>query len=43
MKTTTKAFIILIVLALLFVGANSLVITNENEYSLIRQYYRTCG
>ena len=38
MKTTTKAFIILIVLALLFVGANSLVITNENEYSLIRQF-----
>ena len=37
-STTTKAFIILIVLALLFVGANSLVITNENEYSLIRQF-----
>lgn len=38
MKTIRNASIIIAVLALLFVGANSLVITNENQYSLIRQF-----
>lgn len=38
MKTAKRAFIIIIVLALLFTAASSLVITNENEYSLIRQF-----
>lgn len=38
MKTIRNAAIIIVVLALLFVGANSLVITNENQYSLIRQF-----
>lgn len=38
MKTAKRAVIIFIVLALLFTGANSLVITKENEYSLIRQF-----
>ena len=38
MKTAQRTAIIFILLALLFTGANSLVITNENEYSLIRQF-----
>ncbi len=40
MKTAKRAIIIFIALALLFTGASSLVITNENEYSLIRQFGR---
>lgn len=38
MKTVKRSVIIFILLALLFTGANSLVITNENQYSLIRQF-----
>ncbi len=38
MKTIRNASIIIVLLALLFVGANSLVVTNENQYSLIRQF-----
>ena len=40
MKTAKRAIIIFIALVLLFTGASSLVITNENEYSLIRQFGR---
>ena len=38
MKIVKKAAIIIAVLALLLIGASSLVITYENEYSLIRQF-----
>lgn len=38
MKTAKRATLIIVILALLFVGANCLVITNENQYSLIRQF-----
>ena len=38
MKTAKKATLIIVILALLFIGANCLVITNENQYSLIRQF-----
>ena len=38
MKTAKRATLIIVILALLFIGANCLVITNENQYSLIRQF-----
>lgn len=38
MKTFKKASLIVLLLALLIVGANSIVITYPNEYSLIRQF-----
>lgn len=38
MKKFRNAAIVIVVLVLLIVGANSLVITNENQYSLIRQF-----
>lgn len=38
MKTTMKVLSVFILIALLFTGASSIVITNENEYSLIRQF-----
>ncbi len=38
MKTFKKAALVIIVLAALVTGASSLVITQENEYSLIRQF-----
>lgn len=38
MKKFRNAAIIIVVLVLLIVGASSLVITNENQYSLIRQF-----
>lgn len=40
MKTLRNTFLIILVLAALMLGASSLVITNENEYSLIRQFGR---
>ena len=38
MKIAKRATIIIAVLALLILGANCLVITNENQYSLIRRF-----
>lgn len=38
MKKFRNTAIVIVVLVLLIVGANSLVITNENQYSLIRQF-----
>ncbi|MDE7224663.1 MAG: protease modulator HflC [Acetatifactor sp.] len=38
MKTARKVTLIIAILALLFTGANCIVITNENQYSLIRQF-----
>ncbi len=38
MKAVKKAVLIVLVLAALVIGASSLVITQENEYSLIRQF-----
>ena len=38
MKKLRNTAIVIVVLVLLIIGANSLVITNENEYSLIRQF-----
>lgn len=38
MKKFRNAAIVIVVLVLLIVGASSLVITNENQYSLIRQF-----
>lgn len=38
MKLIKKVVLIMILSAVLIVGASSLVITNENEYSLIRQF-----
>lgn len=38
MKMMKKIFLAVLVLILLTVGASSIVITNENEYSLIRQF-----
>ena len=37
-KTIRNVSIIVVLLAVLIIGASSLVITNENEYSLIRQF-----
>ena len=38
MKTFKKAFFVVLLFALLIVGSSSIVITYENEYSLIRQF-----
>ena len=38
MKTTVKIFSVLLICAALAAGASSIVITQENEYSLIRQF-----
>lgn len=38
MKTIRRASFIIILVLLLMLGASSIVITNENEYSLIRQF-----
>ncbi len=38
MKNFRNAAVVVVVLILLIIGANSLVITNENQYSLIRQF-----
>ena len=38
MKTAKKAALIIIILAAIIAGASSLVITQENQYSLIRQF-----
>lgn len=38
MKIAKRVTIIIVVLLLLITGASSIVITNENEYSLIRQF-----
>ena len=38
MKTIRRIFLIVILFAALIIGASSIVITNENEYSLIRQF-----
>lgn len=38
MKTAKRITLIIVILVLLFTGANCLVITNENQYSLIRQF-----
>jgi membrane protease subunit HflC len=38
MKTIKKAFLMIVLLALLIVGSSGIVITYENEYSLIRQF-----
>lgn len=40
MKTFRKAALIVVLLAFLILGASSIVITRENEYSLIRQFGR---
>lgn len=38
MKTAKKVVLIVVLFAALVVGASSIVITNENEYSLVRQF-----
>ncbi len=38
MKTVKKIFLIVVIFAALLIGASSIVITQENEYSLIRQF-----
>lgn len=38
MKTAKRAALVILLLAILIIGANSIVITYENEYSLIRQF-----
>lgn len=40
MKTVKRISLVVILLALLITGASSIVITQENEYSLIRQFGR---
>lgn len=40
MKTVKKISLIIILFAALILGASSIVVTNENEYSLIRQFGR---
>ena len=40
MKTVKRISLVVILLALLITGASSIVITHENEYSLIRQFGR---
>lgn len=39
-KTLRNTFLIILIMVILMLGASSLVITNENEYSLIRQFGR---
>ena len=38
MKTIKKAFLVIVLFALLIIGSSSIVVTYENEYSLIRQF-----
>lgn len=38
MKTTAKVLTVFLIFAALLVGASSIVITEENEYSLVRQF-----
>lgn len=38
MKKVKNISLIILVLALLIIGSSSIVVTNENEYSLIRQF-----
>lgn len=38
MKTVRRTVIVVVVALLLILGASSIVITNENEYSLVRQF-----
>ena len=38
MKTLKKTFLVIVLFVLLIVGASSIVVTYENEYSLIRQF-----
>lgn len=38
MKTLKKAFLVILLFAALIIGTSSIVVTNENEYSLIRQF-----
>lgn len=38
MKTMKKVLLVVVLFVLLIVGASSIVVTNENEYSLIRQF-----
>jgi len=38
MKTLKKILMIIVIFAVLLIGASSIVITQENEYSLIRQF-----
>ncbi len=40
MKTVRKVLLIIAVFVLVIVGASSIVITNENQYSLVRQFGR---
>ncbi len=38
MKTLKKIFLVIVLFAALILGTSSIVVTNENEYSLIRQF-----
>ena len=38
MKTIKKAFLVIVLFAFLIIGSSSIVVTYENEYSLIRQF-----
>ena len=38
MKTIKKAFLVIVLFALLIISSSSIVVTYENEYSLIRQF-----
>ena len=38
MKIVKKAFLIIVLFAALIIGASGIVITNENQYSIIRQF-----
>lgn len=38
MKKITKSLLIIVAVALVIVGASSMVITHENEYSIVRQF-----
>lgn len=38
MKTIKRILLIIVLFALLVIGASSIVVTNENEYSLVRQF-----
>lgn len=38
MKTVKKTILIVVLFAALIIGASSIVITNENEYTLVRQF-----
>lgn len=38
MKTVKKAALVIVIFVLLITGASCIVVTNENEYSLIRQF-----